>query len=128
MGINVYFWMENFFFSGVSFIKQFFLLFLRLGAFLRWRFHFMIEYRSLPCISIAYFPIILLLLLIVPRDVDEPIPVFSRIFVVCCRSSMIIASSGVAGRAKGQIKLCEIIHFKYRLYRSYYIFHCSVFE
>jgi hypothetical protein len=38
-------------------------------------------------------------------DEDVAIPVFNKIFVVCCLSSMIICSSGSAGRAKGQIKL-----------------------
>lgn len=51
----------------------------------------------------------LLLLDIVPRDEpdddDELVPVLKRIFVVCCRNSMITVSSGVVGRAKGQIKL-----------------------
>lgn len=44
-----------------------------------------------------------------PDDDDELVPVLNRIFVVCCRNSMIIVSSGVAGRARGQIKLCRKI-------------------
>lgn len=49
------------------------------------------------------------LLEIVPRDEpddeDELVPVLNRILVVCWRSSMTIASSGVVARAKGQMKL-----------------------
>lgn len=41
-----------------------------------------------------------------PDDDDELVPVLNRIFVVCCRSSIIIVSSGDAGRARGQMKLC----------------------
>jgi hypothetical protein len=33
------------------------------------------------------------------------VPVLNKIFVVCWRSSMTIVSSGVVGRAKGQMKL-----------------------
>lgn len=51
----------------------------------------------------------LLLLEIAPRDDPdedvELVPVLKRIFVVCCRNSTTIVSSGVVGRAKGQIKL-----------------------
>lgn len=42
----------------------------------------------------------------VPRD-DELAPDLKRIFVLCCRNSMSIVSSGVAGRASGQMKLCK---------------------
>lgn len=49
------------------------------------------------------------LLEIVPRDDpdddDVPAPDLKRIFVVCWRSSMMIDSSAVAGRARGQMKL-----------------------
>lgn len=49
------------------------------------------------------------LLAVVPRDElddeDEPAPVLNSIFDACCRSSIVIFSSGVAGRASGQIKL-----------------------
>ena len=40
-----------------------------------------------------------------PDDEDELVPLLNNIFVVCCRSSIVIVSSGVVGRAKGQIKL-----------------------
>jgi hypothetical protein len=44
-----------------------------------------------------------------PDDPDGAFgPVLKRIFDVYCRNSMIIVSSGVAGLASGQIKLCEI--------------------
>lgn len=49
------------------------------------------------------------LLAIVPRDDpdddDELVPVLKRILVVCWRSSTVMFSSAVAGRAKGQMKL-----------------------
>lgn len=50
------------------------------------------------------------LLAIVPReepdDEDEVLLDLKRILVVCCRNSIIIVSSGDAGRASGQMKLC----------------------
>lgn len=62
-----------------------------------------------PCINITYCPMTLELLAIVPRDEpddeDELVPDLNKIFVVCCRSSMTMFSSGVAGRANGHIKL-----------------------
>lgn len=42
-----------------------------------------------------------------PDDEEDEAPVLKRILVVCCRSSMTIVSSGVAGRASGQMKLWE---------------------
>lgn len=47
-----------------------------------------------------------------PDDDEELVPVLNRIFDVCWRSSIVMFSSGVAGRAKGQMKLC---HKKYEL-------------
>lgn len=41
-----------------------------------------------------------------PEDDEELVPVLKRIFVCCWRSSTTIVSSGAAGRAKGQMKLC----------------------
>jgi hypothetical protein len=62
-----------------------------------------------PCTSITYWPIIFELLAIVPRDEpddeDELVPDLNSILVVCCRSSIVIVSSGVVFRAKGQMKL-----------------------
>jgi len=62
-----------------------------------------------PCISIEYCPMTFELLAIVPLDDpdddDELVPVLKRIFVVCCRSSMTMVSSGLAGRASGHMKL-----------------------
>lgn len=56
------------------------------------------------------------LLEIVPRDEpdddDVPAPDLKRILVVCWRSSMMIDSSAVAGRARGQIKLCGEMQIK----------------
>lgn len=63
---------------------------------------------NLPCISITYCPMTFELLVMVPReglDEDELAPVLNRALDVCCRSSMIIVSSGEAGRARGQMKL-----------------------
>lgn len=58
----------------------------------------------IPCISIIYRPTILLLLAIVPRDVDVAAnPVLKRIFVVWVRSSIIRVSSDDAGRANGHM-------------------------
>lgn len=49
------------------------------------------------------------LLAIVPRDEpddeDELVPLLNNILVVCCLSSIVIVSSGVVGRARGQMKL-----------------------
>lgn len=60
--------------------------------------------KYIPCISIMYRPTILLLLAMVPRDVDvDANPVFRSIFVVCVRSSRITLSSEVAGRANGHM-------------------------
>lgn len=51
-----------------------------------------------------YRPTILLLLAMVPRDVDvDANPVFRSIFVVCVRSSRMTLSSEVAGRANGHM-------------------------
>lgn len=52
----------------------------------------------------TYRPTTLLLLAIIPRDVDAVAnPVFSRIFVVCVRSSSMTFSSDVAARANGHM-------------------------
>ena len=54
-----------------------------------------------------YRPITLVLLVIVPREplraVDDDGPVFISTFVVCDLNSIHICSSGVAGRANGQV-------------------------
>lgn len=64
-----------------------------------------------PCISIAYWPMTFELLAMVPRDEPDEEPDLKRIFVDCWRSSTIIVSSGVAGRASGQMKLWKKFFF-----------------
>jgi hypothetical protein len=71
---------------------------------------FWIELKAafcLPCINITYCPTTFELLDIVPREgpLDELVPDLNKILVVCCRSSIVMVSSGVVCRAKGQIKL-----------------------